>query len=105
MKKVSRNMVTVFGADSDSLVVKLGATYAVVRRFDGQILAIGKELKGYVGDIIYTQYDDSHGRSDDMDYILKSDRHGIICKFKKDYGYPLPSIFSSLDLMFGIEKA
>ena len=104
MKKVSRNMITVFGADSDSFVVQLGITYAVVRRFDGQILAIGKELKGYVGDIIYTQYDDIDGRKDDMDYILKSDRHGVICKFKSGEGYPLPSISHFLDLASAIEE-
>lgn len=84
MKKINRKYVTRFGHYSCSDVKKIGNTYAVVREDDGMILAIGKELKGYIGDIIYTQYDDSKGIHEDMDYLLKSDLHGLICKFKKN---------------------
>lgn len=84
MKKINRKYVTRFGHYSYSDVKKIGNTYAVVREDDGMILAIGKELKGYIGDIIYTQYDDSKGIHDGMDYLLKSDLHGIICKFKEN---------------------
>ena len=40
----------------------------------------GKELKGYLGDILYIQYTgDKYG---ERDIILKSDRHGVVCKWK-----------------------
>jgi len=55
--------------------------YGVVRDSDGYILVMGKEIKGYVGDIIYLQYADENFASGD--YILKSDRHGMICKWKE----------------------
>ena len=44
-------------------------------------LAKGKELKGYIGDIIYFQYTGEKYLTGD--YILKSDRHGMICKWKE----------------------
>lgn len=44
-------------------------------------LCYGKELKGYIGDILYLQYDgEKYGTGD---FILKSDRHGMVCKFKE----------------------
>lgn len=56
--------------------------YAIVR--DGEIgsilFVVGKELKGYLGDIIYPQYDGE--RYGTGNYYLESDRHGIICKWK-----------------------
>lgn len=48
---------------------------------DNYFLAKGKELKGYFGDIIYFQYTGEKYLTGD--YILKSDRHGIICKWKE----------------------
>lgn len=45
-------------------------------------LAKGKELKGYIGDIIYLQYDGEEYATGT--YILKSDRHGIICTFRPE---------------------
>ena len=44
-------------------------------------LCYGKELKGYIGDILYLQYDgQEYGTGD---FVLKSDRHGMVCKFKE----------------------
>ena len=45
---------------------------------DNVVLAYGKELKGYLGDIIRTMY--TGERKGSGDYILESDRHGMICK-------------------------
>lgn len=54
--------------------------YYVIRDADHMIFVMGKELKGYVGDIIYFQHDGiGYGTGN---YYLKSDRHGIICKWK-----------------------
>jgi hypothetical protein len=61
-------------------VIKYNGTYYIVRETDGLCLCAGKELKGYIGDIIYPQYDGvKYGTGN---YYLKSDRHGIICKWK-----------------------
>ena len=82
MKKIVKERVDRFGEDSVSSVVKIGSTYAVKRDVDGLILAIGKELKGYAGDIIRVMYDGwslEEGRNNP--YLLTSDRHGLICKF------------------------
>lgn len=48
---------------------------------DDHFLVKGKELKGYLGDIIYFQY--TGWKYLTGDYILKSDRHGMICKWKE----------------------
>ena len=48
---------------------------------DNYFLAKGKELKGYLGDIIYFQYTGEKYLTGD--YILNSDRHGMICKWKE----------------------
>lgn len=92
MKKVAREFVKkeVFSGKYSSgnnsyeygyfHVVQYKNMYYVVRNADYQIFAVGKELKGYVGDIIYFQYDGvTYGTGN---YYLKSDRHGIICKWK-----------------------
>ena len=51
---------------------------------DNYFLVKGKELKGYLGDIIYFQYTGEKYLTGD--YILKSDRHGMICKWKEEGG-------------------
>lgn len=78
MLKLKREEINVFGEASVSHVEKLGNTYVVIRECDGVILAKGKELKGYVGDIIRTMY--TGETKYDGDYILESDRHGMVCK-------------------------
>lgn len=58
--------------------------YIITTYYEGNYytLAAGKELKGYIGDIIYIQYDGhSYGTGD---YRVVSDRHGLICKIKKE---------------------
>lgn len=86
MKKVSRENIDTFGEESVAFVEYIPEcrTYGVVRRKDGFILAFGKELKGYLGDIIRTMYDDTTSKSGVYDYVLESDRHGTICKFKAE---------------------
>lgn len=56
-------------------------SYAIFRDDNGHIIVSGKELKGYLGDIIYPQY--NGWRFATGDYQLKSDRHGVICKWKE----------------------
>ncbi len=79
MLKLKRQKITKFGEESVSHVENRENTYMVVRDCDGVILAKGKELKGYIGDIIRTMY--TGETKYDGDYILTSDRHGMICKF------------------------
>lgn len=69
---------------ADYCTVKLlfNGLYGVIRDIDGMVLVIGKELKGYVGDIIYPQY--NGWRHATGDYQLTSDRHGVICKWKDE---------------------
>ena len=50
----------------------------------GTFFIDGKELKGYVGNIIRTMY--TGETKYNGDYILTSDLHGMICKFP--YGEP-----------------
>ena len=51
---------------------------------DDNAYVAGKELKGYIGDILYIQYDGiKYGTGN---YYLKSDRHGIVCKWKDEEG-------------------
>ncbi len=69
--------------NNDLHVEPIDNTYMIVSEGDEwkAYLCYGKELKGYIGDIIYLQYDgEKYGTGD---FILKSDRHGVICKFKK----------------------
>lgn len=79
MFKAIREVINKFGADSYCEIVPYKNTYRCVRE-DGAILAEGKELKGYMGDIIETKY--TGWTYATGDYILWSDRHGMICKFK-----------------------
>lgn len=85
MKKLKMQCVNKFGEDSISHVEKQGDTYLIKMDCDGTILAYGKEIKGYFGDVIrvmypgYTKYDADY-------YILESDRHGAICHLP--YGEP-----------------
>ena len=51
---------------------------------DDYFLVKGKELKGYIGDIIYCQF--TGWKYLTGDFILKSDRHGMICKWKEEKG-------------------
>lgn len=82
MWKISKKYINKFGEESNASVIKIGNTYAVRRDIDGMILAVGKELKGYVGDIIRTMYDGWSVSEGKYLYILQSDRNGVICKFK-----------------------
>lgn len=79
MFKAIREVINKFGEDSLSEIIPYGNTFRCVRK-DGAIIAEGKELKGYMGDIIRTMYTGDTYASGD--YILVSDRHGMICKFK-----------------------
>lgn len=83
MKKADRAILAEMFSNHESnycMVVTIGKTYAIIKESDGTILATGKELKGYVDDIIYPQYDGmKHGTGN---YYLKGDLHGIICKWK-----------------------
>lgn len=67
--------------------------YGVVRDIDGIVLVMGKELKGYIGDIIYPQYDGY--RYATGDYRLTSDRHGLICKWKDEKAEMLKSLIDA----------
>ena len=80
MQKLSKDSIDVFGEKSVASIHYLNQNYICSRDNDGIILAIGKELKGYMGDIIRTMY--TGGKYATGDYILVSDRHGLICKFK-----------------------
>lgn len=79
MFKVTKEFINKFGEESLAEIVPYGNTFLCVRK-DGTVLAKGKELKGYMGDIIRTMYTGWEYASGD--YILVSDRHGMICKFK-----------------------
>ena len=61
-------------------IKKHGSTYRAVDPYGFAVLE-GKELKGYLGDIIYPQYDGEKYLTGD--YRLTSDRHGMICKWKE----------------------
>ncbi len=80
MKKVAKCFIKKFGVNSYAEVRKMADTYCVQTIEDNEILAIGKELKGYVGDIITTMY--TGEKFGTGDFVLMSDRHGMICKFK-----------------------
>lgn len=80
IKKVPKCNITVFGEASVASVYKFRTTYVCIRDFDGIVLAWGPELKGYIGDIIRTMYTGEIFATGD--FILESDRHGMICKFK-----------------------
>ena len=89
MEKLSRDEIDVFGEESVAYVGKVKTysrsytprvTLGVIREKDNVVLAIGKELNGYVGDIIRTMY--TGPRRGEGEYLLMSDRHGMICKFK-----------------------
>lgn len=80
MKKISKEKISVFGEDSIALIRYCRNNYVCMREKDGLILAIGKELKGYIDDIIRTMYTgEKYGTGD---FILVGDIHGMICKFK-----------------------
>lgn len=79
MFKAIREVINKFGEDSLSEIIPHGNTFQCVRK-DGAVIAEGKELKGYMGDIIRTMYTGWEYASGD--YVLMSDRHGMICKFK-----------------------
>ena len=79
MFKAAKEVINKFGEDSLADIIPYGNTFRCVRR-DGAIIAEGKELKGYMGDIIRTMYTGWEYGSGD--YVLMSDRHGMICKFK-----------------------
>ena len=79
MKKLDKNAINIFGEASVSHVEVLPHTCVVIRDCDNKVLAEGKKLCGYVGDIIRTMY--TGETKYDGDYILVSDRHGMICKF------------------------
>ncbi len=60
-------------------VVKYNGNYYIIDDDHNYIIAKGKELKGYLGDILYFQYNgEKYGTGD---YILNSDRHGMVCKW------------------------
>lgn len=82
MKKILRELINKFGEEAICHVgyIQECNTYGVVRESDGLILAFGKGLKGYIGDIIRVMYDGYNPKN--CDYILESDRHGTICKWK-----------------------
>lgn len=63
-------------------VIKFDNTYVIEREIDGVILVWGKELKGYIDDIIYPQFTGEKYWTGD--FILNSDRHGMICKWKEE---------------------
>ena len=63
-------------------IVKYNGNYYAIEPNTGIAYVKGKELKGYLGDILYFQYDGvKYGTGN---YYLKSDRHGIVCRWKDD---------------------
>ena len=78
MLRIDKNVINIFGEASISHVEELPRTCVIIRECDGKVLAEGKELRGYVGDVIRTMYTGETKYSGD--YILVSDRHGMICK-------------------------
>lgn len=79
MKKLAKSCIHKFGTHNYCDIIKFRGTYAAVDK-EGQIIAYGKELKGYLGDIIMVMYTGEQFGTGD--FILESDRHGMICKFK-----------------------
>lgn len=55
--------------------------YVVKTDNQGYFLAIGKELKGYIGDVIRLVY--VARENEKSDFVLMSDRHGMICKLRE----------------------
>ena len=45
------------------------------------VIVSGKELKGYIGDLMWLSYTGEHYGEGDI--LLRSDRHGVICKWKE----------------------
>ena len=80
MTKAPKNKINVFGEESIASIVNIGGTFHAIRHKDLFFLASGKELKEYLGDIVITMY--TGEKYAEGDYILESDRHGIICKFE-----------------------
>ena len=81
IRKLGKNEINIFGEASIAHVEPHGNTYAVVRECDSRVLATGKELKGFLNDIIRTMYT-GYTRAN-SDYILWSaDKQHAICKFK-----------------------
>lgn len=79
MKKLSKERIDIFGENSVASIRYCRNNYVCMRK-DGLILTVGKELKGYIDDIIRTMYTgEKYGTGD---FILKGDIHGMICKFK-----------------------
>jgi len=94
MKKCSRELIAdvkMFGMYGD--VHRTGNTYCIrvihsdlgnnflLPKYASYTVAVGKELKGYLGDIIRITYDgEAYGTGD---YRLVSDRHGDICKWRE----------------------
>ncbi len=81
MKTLNKCFIDFFGEESVSHVEEMRPGEYIVRTDKhGYFLAMGKELKGYLGDIIRIMYTgEKYGTGD---FILVSDRHGIICKFR-----------------------
>ena len=79
MKKIAKSCINKFGTNNYCDIIKFRGKYAAVNQ-EGQILAYGKELKGYLGDIITVMYTGEQFGTGD--FILESDLHGMICKFK-----------------------
>ena len=84
MRTIAKHFVTKFGEESVGRVVYISwgrkrDMPAVAMYCDNQIVAVGRELKGYAGDIIRIMYTGEH--KGEGDYILESDLHGMICKF------------------------
>lgn len=84
MKVLAKQFVDKFGEESVARIISIRwgrkrNMPAVAMYCNDQIIAIGRELEGYVGDIIRVMYTGEH--KGEGDYILVSDRHGMICKF------------------------
>jgi len=76
-----KSEIDIFGEDSIAYVKKIGfMKYAVIREKDNQILATGFQFRKYIGDIIRTMYTGLYKATGD--YVLKSDKNGIIYTFK-----------------------
>lgn len=93
MKKCSREQIKKHRLFGKNLVLhkeysRKGSTYhiateeavATVFGVASLIVATGKELNGYKDSILWIVYDgEEYGTGD---YYLKSDDHGIVCKWK-----------------------
>ena len=74
-----------FGEFSQSDVVKVDGTYAIVRECDNKELLRGDSLKEYEDDIIRIMYTGiCHGSGE---YLLYSDRHGVIYRWVENNDY------------------